>query len=188
MNIKKFDLDFLRSLIGYVQQEPVLFNRSIRENIIFGRENLAATSEELDLLVKEACDDAFATEFINDKPGKLDYVVGIKGSKLSGGQKQRIAIARAILAKPKILLLDEATSALDNVSEKWVQRAIDNITNKKVTTIIVAHRLSTIKNADKIFAIRNGVVLEEGTHQSLLEKNGYYAGLVKSQIYINQRI
>ena len=182
INIKKFNIDYLRSLIGYVQQEPVLFNKSIKENIIFGRENFASSSEELDKLVKEACDDAYASDFIDEKPGKLEYIVGIKGSKLSGGQKQRVAIARAILAKPKILLLDEATSALDNVSEKWVQQAIDNITAKKVTTIIIAHRLSTIKNADKIYAIRNGLVIEEGTHKSLLEKNGYYAGLVKSQI------
>lgn len=115
-------------------------------------------------------------------PDELNYVVGIKGSKLSGGQKQRVAIARAILHKPKILILDEATSALDNKSEKEVQRALDNISQKNVTTVIIAHRLSTIKNADLIYAIKEGKVIEQGTHKELLAQNGYYAGLVRSQL------
>ena len=182
LEIKNYDIQYLRSLIGYVQQEPVLFNKSIRENIIFGREELLNNLGNIDDLIQEACDESYATEFINHLPGGLDYVVGIKGSKLSGGQKQRIAIARAICAKPKILILDEATSALDNKSEKEVQRALDNISQKNVTTIIIAHRLSTIKNADLIYAIKEGKVLEKGTHKELLEKQGYYAGLVKSQL------
>ena len=182
IEIKKYDIQYLRSLIGYVQQEPVLFNKSIRENIIFGREELLNSLGNIDELIQEACEESYATEFINNLPGGLDYVVGIKGSKLSGGQKQRIAIARAILAKPKILILDEATSALDNKSEKEVQRALDNISQKNVTTIIIAHRLSTIKNADLIYAIKEGKVLEQGTHKELLDKKGYYAGLVKSQL------
>ena len=121
-------------------------------------------------------------EFISKLPDELNYVVGIKGSKLSGGQKQRVAIARAILHKPKILILDEATSALDNKSEKEVQRALDNISQKNVTTVIIAHRLSTIKNADLIYAIKEGKVIEQGTHKELLAQNGYYAGLVRSQL------
>ena len=135
-----------------------------------------------DELIKEACKEAYIDDFINRNPDKYDYVVGVKGNKLSGGQKQRIAIARAILTKPKILILDEATSALDNQSEKEVQKALDNISKSNVTTIIIAHRLSTIKNADIIFALKNGKVAEKGTHQELLDKNGYYANLVKSQI------
>jgi ABC-type multidrug transport system fused ATPase/permease subunit len=182
LDIRKYDIRYLRSFIGYVQQEPVLFNKSIRDNLIFGREEQLNSMGNIDQLIQEACDDSYATEFINNLPERLDYVVGIKGGKLSGGQKQRIAIARAILCEPKILILDEATSALDNKSEKEVQAALDHISEKQVTTVIIAHRLSTIKNADTIFAIKEGKVCEVGTHQELLEKNGYYAGLVKSQL------
>ena len=180
IDIREFDIDYLRSLIGYVQQEPVLFNKSIKENIIFGRDLSVYNNAEN--MILEACEDSYSKEFINTLNGKYECIVGIKGNLLSGGQKQRIAIARAILTKPKILLLDEATSALDNKSEKEVQKALDLISNKKVTTIIIAHRLSTIKNADKIIAIKKGEVVEFGTHKELLEKNGYYAGLIKSQI------
>ena len=182
LDIKKYDIKYLRSLIGYVQQEPVLFNKSIRDNLIFGREEEIRQLGDLDELIQNACDESYATEFISKLPDQLDYVVGIKGSKLSGGQKQRVAIARAILHKPKILILDEATSALDTKSEKEVQRALDNISQKHVTTVIIAHRLSTIKNADLIYAIKEGKVIEQGTHKELLAKNGYYAGLVRSQL------
>ncbi|MBR3720839.1 MAG: ATP-binding cassette domain-containing protein, partial [Clostridia bacterium] len=182
MDIKRYDVKYLRSLIGYVQQEPVLFNKSIRENLIFGRGEYLSQLGNVDDMIQNACDEAYASEFISKLPDQLDYVVGIKGSKLSGGQKQRVAIARAILAKPKILILDEATSALDNKSEKEVQRALDNISQKNVTTVIIAHRLSTIKNADLIYAIKEGHVVEQGTHKELLERNGYYAGLVRSQL------
>ena len=182
LDIKKYDIKYLRSLIGYVQQEPVLFNKSIRENLIFGREEQLRELGNIDDLIENACNESYATEFISKLPDQLDYVVGIKGSKLSGGQKQRVAIARAILHRPKILILDEATSALDNKSEKEVQRALDNISQKNVTTVIIAHRLSTIKNADLIYAIKEGRVIEQGTHKELLQLNGYYAGLVRSQL------
>ena len=182
MDIKRYDIKYLRSLIGYVQQEPVLFNESIRENIIFGRKEQVEQLGNLDELIENACDESYATEFISKLPDQLEYVVGIKGSKLSGGQKQRVAIARAILHKPKILILDEATSALDNKSEKEVQRALDNISQKNVTTVIIAHRLSTIKNSDLIYAIKEGRVIKKKTHKQLLEANGYYAGLVRSQL------
>ena len=182
INIKNYDIEYLRNFIGYVQQEPVLFNTSIKQNLIFGRDEVVKSLGDPDELIKKACSEAYAKEFIEKNDDKYDYVVGIKGSKLSGGQKQRIAIARAILCEPKILILDEATSALDNQSEKEVQAALDHISEKNVTTVIIAHRLSTIKNADCIFAIKEGRVCEIGTHQELLEKNGYYAGLVKSQL------
>ena len=159
-----------------------MFNKSIRENLIFGRDEQLKELGDVDEMIQTSCDEAYASDFIKNLPDELNYVVGIKGSKLSGGQKQRVAIARAIMAKPKILILDEATSALDNKSEKEVQRALDNISSKNVTTVIIAHRLSTIKNADLIYAIKEGTVIEQGTHKELLEKHGYYAGLVKSQL------
>ena len=182
IEIKKYNIEYLRSLIGYVEQEPVLFNKTIKDNIVFGREELFENVEKLDESIQQACDESFATEFINNLPGKLNYIVGIKGKKLSGGQKQRIAIARAILNNPKILILDEATSSLDYKSEKEVQKALDNICKKNITTIIIAHRLSTIKNADFIYLIKEGKVIEEGNHQELINKNGYYAELVKNQL------
>ena len=183
LDIRKYDIQYLRNLIGYVEQEPVLFNRTIKDNIIFGREKyLKESGEDIDQLVKNACDEAYVSEFIEKVPNGLDYVVGIKGGKLSGGQKQRIAIARAILIKPKILILDEATSALDNKSEKIVQKALDNISKKNITTIIIAHRLSTIKNADMIYAIKNGQIYEQGTHEELLQKGGYYADIIRPQL------
>ena len=187
IEIYKYDIEYLRTFIGYVQQEPVLFNQSIMDNVIFGREDILKELGDPDTLVKNACHDSHATEFINKNPDKYNYIVGIKGSKLSGGQKQRIAIARAILCQPKILILDEATSALDNRSEKEVQTALDDISKKNITTIIIAHRLSTIQNADCIYAIKDGEVCEIGTHDELLSKNGYYAGLVKSQLNDNDK-
>ena len=168
-NIKNFDINHWRSFIGYVQQEPVLFNTTIRENIIFGRENITESQ------IIEACDKAYASEIINQVG--LDYIVGVKGEKLSGGQRQRIAIARAVLLKPKILLLDEATSALDNKSELEVQQALDKV-SKGITTIVIAHKIDTIKNSDKIFCFgKDGNIAEEGTHDELMEKKGVYADL-----------
>ena len=182
INIKNYDLKYLRSLIGYIQQEPILFNQSIRQNIIFGREDEVNKIGKLDDLLIEASKESYVEEFVENIEGKYDYIVGIKGNKLSGGQKQRIAIARAILCKPKILILDEATSALDNKSENEVQIALDNITKKHVTTIIIAHRLSTIKNADLIYVINEGKICEAGNHDELYNKNGIYTNLIKNQL------
>ena len=185
LDIRKYDIQYLRNLIGYVEQEPVLFNKTIRQNIIFGREKyIKESGEDIEQLIKKVCDEAYASEFINNLPNGLDYVVGLKGSKLSGGQKQRIAIARALLIKPKILILDEATSALDNKSEKIVQKTLDNISKMNITTIIIAHRLSTIKNADIIYALKDGKVYEQGTHEELFQKGGYYANIIKSQLVL----
>jgi ATP-binding cassette subfamily B (MDR/TAP) protein 1 len=179
LDLQTIDVTHLRSMIGYVPQEPVLFNYSIRENIIFGRENI--TEEE----VKEACRKAYAEDFISRNQMGLDYIVGTKGSKLSGGQKQRIAIARAVLTKPKILILDEATSALDNKSEKEVQKALD-LVSQGITTIIVAHRLSTIRNADNIIVLDKGRIVEQGNHEELLKLQGHYYDLVKNEINMDE--
>ena len=182
VEIKNYDMGYLRNFIGYVQQEPVLFNTSIRENLIFGREKYLSSLGNIDELIQKACNETYSSEFINNLNEGLDYIVGLKGNKLSGGQRQRLAIARAILAMPKILILDEATSSLDNISEKEVQKVIDSITKKNVTTIIIAHRLSTIKNADLIYVIKDGKVLEQGNHDQLLELDGYYSKMVKTEI------
>ena len=183
INIKNYDLEFYRSLIGYVQQEPVLFNKSIRENIIFGREKLIENlGLDADKLIEEACDLANVNGFLSKLEGKLDYKVGIKGGKLSGGQKQRIAIARAILLNPKILILDEATSALDYINEKEVQEALDNLKFKNITTFVISHRLCTILNSDMIYFMKEGKIVEQGTHKELFNKNGLYKKLIKNQV------
>ena len=183
IDITKYDIQYLRNLIGYCEQEPILFNRSIRDNIIFGREKyLQELGEDIEQLVQKACEDAYVNEFLDNLPGGLNYIAGVKGSKLSGGQKQRIAIARAILAKPKILILDEATSALDNKSEKIIQKALDNISKRNITTITISHKLSTIKNSDLIYVLKDGMVYEEGIHEELLAKGGYYEQIIRPQL------
>ena len=184
--IKNYDLEFYRSLIGYVQQEPVLFNKSIRENIIFGREDtIRKMNLDINKLMKEACDLANVSEFLNRLEGGLDYKVGIQGSKLSGGQKQRIAIARAVLLNPKIIILDEATSALDYKNELDVQKALDNLRQKNITTFVISHRLNTIINSDMINYMKDGKIVEKGTHRELFYKNGLYKKLIQNQLHEN---
>ena len=184
--IKNYDLEFYRSLIGYVQQEPVLFNKSVKENIIFGREeNIRKMNLDVDQLITEACDLANVSEFINRLDGGLDYKVGVQGSKLSGGQKQRIAIARAVLLKPKIIILDEATSALDYKNELDVQKALDNLKQNNITTFVISHRLSTIINSDMIYYMKDGRIVEKGTHIELFYKNGLYKKLIQNQLHKN---
>ncbi|KAJ8535600.1 hypothetical protein K7X08_023320 [Anisodus acutangulus] len=172
INLKDFQLKWIRGKIGLVSQEPVLFTESIKENIVYGKHD--ATTEE----IKAAVELANAAKFIDKLPKGLDTMVGEHGTQLSGGQKQRIAIARAILKDPRILLLDEATSALDAESERVVQEALDRIMINR-TTIVVAHRLSTIRNADMIAVIHRGKVVEKGTHSELLkDPEGAYSQLI----------
>ena len=157
-------------------QEPVLFEGTVAENIGYGKEG--ATQAE----IEEAAEAANAHHFITEDLGDgYKTQVGLRGGKLSGGQKQRVAIARAILKDPRILLLDEATSALDAESERIVQEALDKLMQNR-TTVIVAHRLSTVKNADRIAVLQKGAVVESGAHSELLATGGAYSLLVKAQM------
>ncbi|KAF8024403.1 hypothetical protein BT93_F1556 [Corymbia citriodora subsp. variegata] len=175
INLKEFQLKWIRSKIGLVSQEPVLFACSIKDNIAYGKEG--ATLEE----IKAAAELANAAKFIDKLPQGLDTMVGEHGTQLSGGQKQRVAIARAILKDPRILLLDEATSALDAKSERIVQEALDRIMGNR-TTIIVAHRLSTVRNANMIAVIHRGKLVEKGSHSELLkDPDGAYSQLIRLQ-------
>ena len=169
-DIRDLKIKSLRSLIGNVNQEAILFNDTIFNNIAFGVEG--ATMDQ----VVEAAKIANAHEFIMESENGYDTIVGDRGGKLSGGQRQRISIARAILKNPPILILDEATSALDTESEKLVQDALFRLMKSR-TTIAIAHRLSTIKNADIIYVLHEGEIVEQGTHEQLLEMNGYYKKL-----------
>ncbi|KAL9915299.1 multi drug resistance 50 [Glossina fuscipes fuscipes] len=175
VNLKDININWLRERIGVVGQEPILFGTTIYENIRYGRED--ATREEIEAAARAAN----ALMFINKLPRGLFTMVGERGAQLSGGQKQRIAIARALVRNPEILLLDEATSALDTASEVKVQKALEKA-SKGRTTIIVAHRLSTIRRADCIVVIFKGQVVETGTHDELMDLKGHYYNLVTSQV------
>lgn len=174
IDIKDLSRYSLRKNIGIVQQDVFLFAGTIRENIAYGK--IDATDEE----ILDAAEKANILEFIKSMPEGLDTYVGERGVKLSGGQKQRISIARAFLKNPPVLILDEATSALDNVTEMQIQHALDEL-SKGRTTLVVAHRLSTVKNADNIIVIDKTGIIEEGNHNELIEKNGVYANLYQYQ-------
>ncbi|XP_054017022.1 ATP-dependent translocase ABCB1 [Dryobates pubescens] len=173
-DLKSLNVRYLREVIGVVNQEPVLFATTIAENIRYGREDV--TMEEIEKATKEAN----AYDFIMRLPNKFETLVGERGAQLSGGQKQRIAIARALVRNPKILLLDEATSALDTESESVVQAALDKVRRGR-TTVVVAHRLSTVRSADLIAVFENGAVSEQGTHSQLMEMKGIYYKFVNMQ-------
>lgn len=173
-DIKNITQNDLRSIISYIPQEPILFHRSIKENISYSKQD--ASEEEIIDVAKKA----HADEFISRLPYGYDTLVGERGVKLSGGERQRVAIARAMLKNAPILVLDEATSSLDSVSEHYIQDAFNELMKSK-TTIVIAHRLSTIQKMDRIIVLDEGKIVEEGTHKELLEKNGSYAELWNHQ-------
>ena len=173
-DVRDFDLEYLRQQIGVVTQDSYLFNGTIRENLLYAKEN--ATPEE----IEAACWIANLSDFIANQPEGLETVVGNRGLKLSGGEKQRLSIARVILKDPKILILDEATSALDSITENAIQEALEALMEGR-TSIVIAHRLSTILKADRILVVKDGVIAEAGTHDELLQKGGVYRELYETQ-------
>jgi subfamily B ATP-binding cassette protein MsbA len=176
IEVKKYDIESLRNLMGIVTQESILFNDTVFNNIAFGIENPDPGE------VEKAAKIANAHEFIMQMDHEYQTSIGERGSKLSGGQRQRLSIARAIMKNPQILILDEATSALDSESETLVQEALDNLMQNR-TSIVIAHRLSTIQNADEIVVIQNGKIVERGTHKSLLKFSGMYKRLSEMQSF-----
>ena len=174
IDIKNLSLAEVRSASALVSQDTLIFDLSIRENIIFGNENVT------DKIFQKVCKDSLVDEFVKDLPDGYETIAGESGVRISGGQKQRIAIARAMIKNAPILLLDEATSSLDSESEKKVQIALDKLIKNK-TALVIAHRLSTVRNVDIIYVIDKGIVVEEGDHDSLIKKDGLYSFLFKTQ-------
>ncbi len=174
VDVRDFDLKYLRQQIGVVTQDSYLFNGTIRENLLYAKED--ASPEELEA----ACYIANLTDFIHSQPDGLETMVGNRGLKLSGGEKQRLSIARVILKDPKILILDEATSALDSITENAIQEALEALMEGR-TSIVIAHRLSTVLKADRILVVKDGVITESGTHEELLAKGGTYRELYETQ-------
>ena len=174
INIKNYSLHALRGQMSIVTQEPVLFNDTIASNIALGTPD--ASMEEIEKAAKVAN----AHNFIIQKEERYSTNIGDRGSKLSGGERQRMTIARAVLKNPPILILDEATSSLDTESERLVQDAINNLMHHR-TSIVIAHRLSTIRHANEIIVLQKGEIVERGTHDSLIEQNGFYKRLVDMQ-------
>jgi subfamily B ATP-binding cassette protein MsbA len=175
VDVREYALSALRAQIALVSQDVVLFNDTVRANIAYGA--LAGAS---DARVLEAAKAAHALEFIDALPGRLDAMVGDRGTLLSGGQRQRIAIARALLKDAPILILDEATSALDTESERHIQQALESLMRGR-TTLVIAHRLSTVERADRILVLDRGAVVESGTHAELVKADGLYAALHRMQ-------
>ena len=175
-NINDFKISFLRQNISYVGQDTILFNDTIKNNISYGKKNVS------DEQINNALKQSYSQEFIKEMPEGINTEIGENGVLLSGGQRQRLAIARAFLKNSKILIFDEATSSLDTVSEKFIQKALDSLKEGR-TTIVIAHRLSTVESANKIIVMDNGKIVEVGNHKDLIDREGFYYKLYNSQIF-----
>ena len=175
--IREFELRSLRRRVGFMTQDALLFNTTIRENLVYGLER-----EPTDEQIEAALEAAYCLEFVDEMPDRLQTVVGDRGVRMSGGQRQRLALARVLLEDPDILILDEPTSALDSESEQYIQKALDAMMGSR-TLIVIAHRLSTVQRAARIFVLEGGVIVESGTHQELLDLDGAYRKLFDLQIY-----
>jgi len=176
INIKELKLNTLRDSISYVGQDTILFNDTVRNNIAYGKDNIS------DADIIEALEKSYAIDFVNDMPSGINTMIGENGVLLSGGQRQRLAIARAFLKNSNILIFDEATSSLDSVSEKYIQTALNELKLGK-TTIIIAHRLSTVENANNIVVMDKGKIIESGSHKNLIGNKSYYYKLYNSQVF-----
>ena len=176
IDLNDLKLSALRNNISYVGQDTILFNDTIRNNIIYGQKNVSASE------INSSLEKSFSHDFVNNMPDGLDTIIGENGVLLSGGQRQRLAIARAFLKNSHILIFDEATSSLDSVSEKYIQKALDQLKIGK-TTIIIAHRLSTVEKANNIIVMENGSIIENGNHEDLINRKGYYFKLYNSQLF-----
>jgi len=176
INIKDLKLNTLRDSISYVGQDTILFNDTVRNNIAYGKDNVS------DFDIIEALEKSYAIDFVNDMPNSINTMIGENGVLLSGGQRQRLAIARAFLKNSNILIFDEATSSLDSVSEKYIQTALNELKLGK-TTIIIAHRLSTVENANNIVVMDKGKIIESGSHKNLIDNKSYYYKLYNSQVF-----
>ncbi len=183
INVKEYNLDYLRNIVGYVQQEHFLYNKSIRDNIILGREEYIKQFGNIDELLDKACSDAHIKDFIESKPEKYDYLLGVKGRKLLPGYKQCLAIARALVGQPRVLVLDEPTANLDNESEQQVMEVLQNLAKQNITVIIIENKINVLKNVDTIYVLNDGKIIEQGNYEQLLSsKNSNCEKLFKYEL------
>ena len=183
INVKEYNLEFLRNIVGYVQQEYFLFNKSIRDNIIFGREDYIQQFGNIDELLNKSCSDAQIKDFIEEKPEKYDYFEGVKGRKLMPGYRQCLAIARALIGQQRVIILDEPTTNLDHESELQVMKVLENLSKRNITVIIIENNFNVLKHVDTIFVLNEGKIIQQGNYEQLISnKDSNCAKLFKNEL------